>query len=158
MCQSIEVWMSGLDFGLDHSFRYASDLECRIEKLKSGASLQCWNSFFDCMFPSWSSSVSIKRKCDVIFRIIFILIHNEQKEIINLTRPNRVPVPKNINCSSIILGAMDSFNCEENTLPGIGGSQDTIWYCFKNLTWLKSKKKLVRSLRTSASCWQTKGV
>ena len=68
------------DFGLDHSFRYASDLECGIEKLKSGASLHCWNSFFDCMFPSESSSVSITRKCDVIFQIIFNLIHNGQRK------------------------------------------------------------------------------
>ena len=68
------------DFGLDHSFRYASDLECGIEKLKSGAGLQCWNSFFDCVFPSRSSSVSIKRKCDVIFQIIFSLIHNGQRK------------------------------------------------------------------------------
>ena len=68
------------DFGLDHSFRYASDLECGIEKLKSGASLHCWNSLFDCMFPSQSSSVSITRKCDVIFQIIFNLIHNGQRK------------------------------------------------------------------------------
>ena len=40
------------DFGLDHSFRYAIDFECGTEKLKLGASLQCWNSFFDYMFPS----------------------------------------------------------------------------------------------------------
>ena len=26
---------------------------------------------------------------------------------------------------------MDSFNCEENTLPGIGGSQDTILVLFQ---------------------------
>ena len=67
------------DFGLDHSFRYASDLECRIEKLKSSASLQCWNNFFDCVFPSRSSSVSTKRKY-VIFQIIFNLIHNGQSK------------------------------------------------------------------------------
>ena len=116
------------------------------------------------MLPSRSSSVSIKRKCDVIFQIIFNLIHKGQRktpfhtaisqsihdtckskyliqifnrlglgisydeveridigitqEIIHLTGPNRVPVPKNINSSSIICGAMDNFDHEENTLSG----------------------------------------
>ena len=68
------------DFGLDHSFRYASDLECGIEKLTSSASSLCWNSFFDCMFPGRSSSVSVKRKCDIFFQIIFNLIHNGQRK------------------------------------------------------------------------------
>ena len=114
------------DFGLDHSFRYASDLECGIEKLKSGANLQWWNSFFDCMFASRSSSVSIKRKCDVIFQIIFNLIHKGQrkppfhtaisqsirdtcisKNLIQIfSRLGLGIVPKNINSSSIIHGAM----------------------------------------------------
>ena len=80
MCQAAEVWIQEFDFGLDHSFWYAIDFECGTEKLKSGASLQCWNSFFDCMFPSWSSSASIKRKCDAIFQIIFNHIHNGQRK------------------------------------------------------------------------------
>ena len=37
------------------------------------------------------------------------------REIIYLTGPNRVKVPKNISLSSIIHGAMDNFGHEENT-------------------------------------------
>ena len=44
---------------------------------------------------------------------------------------NRVPVPKNINSSSIIHGAMDNFDHEENTLSGIGGNHDTILVLFQ---------------------------
>ena len=168
------------DFDLDHSFRCASDLECGIEKLTSGAGLQCWDSFFDCMFPGRSSSVSIKRKCDVFFQIIFNLIHNGQRktpfhtafstisqsihdtckskkliqifnqlgldisygkveridigitqELINLTGPNIVRVPKNINSSSIIHGAIDNFDHEGNTFSGIVESHDTILVLFQ---------------------------
>ena len=53
------------------------------------------------------------------------------QEIINLAGSNRVPVPKNINSSSIIHGAMDNFDHEENTLSGIGGSHDTTLLLFQ---------------------------
>ena len=53
------------------------------------------------------------------------------QEVINLTGPNRLPVPKNINSSSIIHGAMDNFDHEENTFSGIGGSHDTILVLFQ---------------------------
>ena len=53
------------------------------------------------------------------------------QKIINLTGPNRVPVPKNISSSLIIHGAMDNFDHEENTLSGIGGSHDTILVLFQ---------------------------
>ena len=43
------------------------------------------------------------------------------QEIICLTGPNRVQVPKNINLSSIIHGGMDNFDHEGNTLSEIGG-------------------------------------
>ena len=53
------------------------------------------------------------------------------QEIINLAGSNRVPVPKNINSSSIIHGAMDNFDHEENTLSGIGGNHDTTLVLFQ---------------------------
>ena len=129
------------------------------------------------MFPTRCSSVAVKRKCKVVFQIVYNLIHNGQRktplhtvisqsihdtcesksliqmfhrlglcisyddlelvdiaitqEIINLAGPNRVPVPKNINSSSIIHGAMDKSDHEENTLSGIGGSHDTILVLFQ---------------------------
>ena len=55
------------DFGLNQSFRYASDLQLGMEKLQSYNSLQCWKKFFNALFPARSSSESIRRKCDVIF-------------------------------------------------------------------------------------------
>ena len=166
-------------FGLDKSFRYASDLQYGMEKLESTDSLQHWNSFFDIMFPTRRSSVAMKRKCEVVFQIVFNLIHNGQRktllytvisrsirdtcksksliqmfnrlrlyiscddpervdisitqEIISLVRPNRVPVPKNINSTSIIHDAMDNFDHDENTLSKIGGSHDTILVLFQKL-------------------------
>ena len=67
-------------FGLNNSFRYASDLQHGIEKLKSTDNLQHWNTFFDTMLPGRHSSVAIKRKCDVVFQIVFNLIHNSQRK------------------------------------------------------------------------------
>ena len=164
-------------FGLDKSFRYASDLQYGMEKLEYTDSLQHWNSFFDIMFLPRRSSVAINKKCEVFFQIVHNLIHKGQRktpfhtvisqsihdsckskcliqmfnrlelcnsyddlervdiaitqEIINLAGPNRVPVPKNINSSSIIHGAMDKSDHEENTLSGIGGSHDTILVLFQ---------------------------
>ena len=129
------------------------------------------------MFPPRSSFVAIKRKCEVVFQIVYNLIHNGQRktplhkvisqsihdtyksksliqmfnplelwisyddlertdvaisqEIINLAWPNRVPVPKNIGTSSIIHGATDNFDHEENTLSEIGGSHDPILVLFQ---------------------------
>ena len=67
-------------FGLDKSFRYASDFQYGMEKLESTDSLQHWNSSFDIMFPSRRSSVAIKRKCEVAFQTIYHLIHNGQRK------------------------------------------------------------------------------
>ena len=159
-------------FGLDKSFRYASGLQYGMEKLESTDSLQHWNSFFDIMFPTRRFSVAIKRKYEVVFQIVYNLIHNGQRktplhivisqsiydtcksksliqmfnrlglcisyddlervdmavtqEIINLAGPNKVPVPKNVNSSSNIYGAVDNFDHEENTISGVAGSHDTI--------------------------------
>ena len=131
------------------------------------------------MFPTRRSSVAMKRKCEVVFQIVFNLIHNGQRktllytvisrsirdtcksksliqmfnrlrlyiscddpervdisitqEIISLVGPNRVPVPKNINSTSIIHDAMDNFDHDENTLSKIGGSHDTILVLFQKL-------------------------
>ena len=125
MRQTVEVWMSGVWLWSRSQFSICKWL---TEKLKSGANLQWWNScsFFDCMFASRSSSVSIKRKCDVIFQIIFNLIHKGQrktpfhtaisqsihdtcisKNLIQIfSRLGLGIVPKNINSFSIIHGAM----------------------------------------------------
>ena len=164
------------DFVLDQSFRYASDLQLGMEKLQSNDSLQSWNKFFDALFPARSSSESIRRKCDVIFQIIFNIINGGQRktplhtaiaqsihetcksknliqifnrlglcisydylervdmcqtqQLISLAGPSRVPVPENINCSSLIHGVMDNFDHEENTSSRIGGSHDTILVLF----------------------------
>ena len=54
-------------FGLDKSFRYASDLQYGMEELESTDSLQNWSSFLDIMFLTRRSSAAIKRKCEVVF-------------------------------------------------------------------------------------------
>ena len=169
------------DFGLNNSFRYANDFKLVTETLGSTDSLQCWDKFFDATFPARRSSEPIRRKCDIIFQIVYNLIHNGQsktplhtaiaqsihdtcksknliqifnhlglcisyddlervdicitQEVINLAGSYRVPVAKNITSSSVIHGTMDNFDHEENTLPGIEGSHDTILVLFqKNKT------------------------
>ena len=54
------------------------------------------------------------------------------KRTIDLAGSNRVPVPLNVTPSSIIHGATDNFDHEENTSSGIGGSHDTILMLFQN--------------------------
>ena len=160
-------------FGLDK--RYASDLDYRMEKLESTGSLQHWNSFFDIMFPTRRFSVAITSKCEVVFQIVYNLIHNGQRktplhtvisqgihdtfkskgliqmfnrlgfcisyddlgrvdiaitrEIINLTGPNRVPAPKNNNSLSLIHGAMDNFDHEQNNYQGLVEAMTLFQYC-----------------------------
>ena len=53
------------------------------------------------------------------------------QEIINLVGPNRVTVPKPINSSSVIHGAIGNSDHEENALSRIGGSHDTILVLFQ---------------------------
>ena len=55
----------------------------------------------------------------------------QTQQLIDLAGPFRVPVPENIDSSSIIRGAMDNFDHEENTSSGIGGSRDTILVLFQ---------------------------
>ena len=45
---------------------------------------------------------------------------------------HRVPVAKSIKSSSVILGAMDNFDHDENSLSGIGGSHNTVLMLFQN--------------------------
>ena len=67
-------------FGLDKIFRYARDLQYGMEKLESTNSLRHWNSFFDIMFPTGCSSVAIERTYEVVFQIVYNLIHNDQRK------------------------------------------------------------------------------
>ena len=45
---------------------------------------------------------------------------------------NRLLVPENIENSIVIHGAMDNFDNEEGTQPGIGSSHDIILMVFEN--------------------------
>ena len=64
------------------------------------------------------------------------------QQLINLTGPSRVPVPENIDSSSIIHGAMDNFDHEENTSSGIGGSHDIILVLFQKSDEIKTKEEI----------------
>ena len=84
---SIEVCVKKLrsecksyDLGLNQSFRYASDLQLGMEKLQSYGTLQCWNKFFNALFPARSSSESIRRKCDLIFQTVANIINGGQRK------------------------------------------------------------------------------
>ena len=51
-------------------------------------------------------------------------------KIINEAGENRVPVGPSIQPNSVIHGAMDNFDHDENTASGIGGSHDMILRLF----------------------------
>ena len=139
--------------------------------------MQSWNTFFDALVPTRSSSESIRRKCDVIFQIIVNIINGSQcktplctavaqsihdtcksknliqifsrlglsisyddlervdmcqtQQVINLADPCRVPVPENINCSSIIPGAMDNLTMRRTLHPGLEEAMIPFAFCFK---------------------------
>ncbi|XP_057301781.1 uncharacterized protein LOC130636171 isoform X1 [Hydractinia symbiolongicarpus] len=160
------------DFNLDNSFRYASDLELSLQYYHSSSALPYWEKFFKILFSNRSYSEQIKRKCDVIFQIVFNLIKDGQKKTplhtaiaqcihdtcksknliqilnrlglcisyddleridigitqhtIDIAGTNRVPISKSVTSTSIIHGATDNFDHDENTPSGIGGSHDTI--------------------------------
>ena len=67
------------DFGLNDSFRYASDLEIGIEKLHSTSKdLKSWNRFVGQFFPTRPKSEAITCNCDMLFQIFFNIIHGGQ--------------------------------------------------------------------------------
>ena len=190
--QQLKSECKSFDFGLDQGFRYASDLQPGMEKLRLYNSLQCWNKFFDALFPARSSSESMRRKCDVIFQVIFNIINAGQRktplhtaiaqsihdtcksknliqifnrlglcisyddlervdmcqtqQLIDLASPCRVPVPENIDSSSIIHGAMDNFLTTRKTrYPAF----IPFSFCFKKVMKSKMMKKLGASLKIS---------
>ena len=51
---------------------------------------------------------------------------------INTAGVNRTPIPSTIKNNVPLQGAMDNFDHDENTPPGIGGSYDTILMVFQN--------------------------
>ena len=73
-------------------------------------------------FDSDVQSIGIMLSYDDLERVDMAVT----QEIINLAGPNKVPVPKNVNSSSNIYGAVDNFDHEENTISGVAGSHDTI--------------------------------
>ena len=54
------------------------------------------------------------------------------QRIIDTAGDNRVPVSPSIVSSTMVQGAMDNFDHDENTKSGIGGSHDTILMLFQN--------------------------
>ena len=66
----------------------------------------------------------------------------QTQQLINLAGPSRIPVPENIDSSSIIHGAMDNFNHEENTSSGIGGSHDTILVLFQKCDEIETDEEI----------------
>ena len=66
------------EFGLNNSFRYATDLEIGMDKLHSAVeTLESWNKFYN-IFPSRSTSESITRKCDMIFQVFYNMVNGGQ--------------------------------------------------------------------------------
>ena len=69
------------NFGLNNSYRYANDLDLSLRHYYSSTrQLTSWETFFDTLFPNRNSSELIKRKCDIIFQIVFNIIHNGQQK------------------------------------------------------------------------------
>ena len=56
---------------------------------------------------------------------------SQTQQLINLAGPSRVPVPETIDDTSMVHGAADNFDHEENTESGIGGSHNTILVLFQ---------------------------
>ena len=67
------------DFGLEGSFCSAEDVEIS-DDIHSHDRPQLWEKFFDTIFPYRTKSKHIQRKCDVIFQIIYFIMHNGQKQ------------------------------------------------------------------------------
>ena len=76
--QKLRSECKSYDFGLNQSFRYASDLQLGMEELQSYDNLQCWSKFFNALFPTRSSSELIRWKCDLIFQIVYNIINGGQ--------------------------------------------------------------------------------
>ena len=66
----------------------------------------------------------------------------QTQQLIILAGPSRVPVPENIDSSSIIHGAMENFDHEENTSSGIDGSHDTILVLFQKSDEIETNEEI----------------
>ena len=84
------------DFGLNNSFRNASDVEIGMDKLRSGyKDMKSWNKFFDQFFPTCKSKLLIQlfnrlglcTSYDDVERIDMA----QTKQLIDLAGSNRVP-------------------------------------------------------------------
>ena len=165
------------NYNLEESYKTANDLRIAQENFDKQRP-PTWEKFFNAMFPYRKSSPNITKKCDLIFQVVYNLVHNGRKrtpfhvaiaetihdickskkliqimnrlglcssydemeridiglatKIINEAGENRVPVGPSIQPNSVIHGAMDNFDHDENTASGIGGSHDTILMLFQN--------------------------
>ena len=66
----------------------------------------------------------------------------QTQQLINSAGPSRVPVPENIDSSSIIHGAMDNFDHEENISSGVGGSHDTMLVLFQKSDEIETNEEI----------------
>ena len=139
-------------FNLDDSNCNARDIANCLNQYKLEKP-PMWEMFFNNLFPQRIRYENLIRTCDTIFQIVFNLVHNCGKkdplnvsisqvihdkcrsktiEIMDNCIESKVPLPRTITSSSIIHGAVDNFDHNENNLIGKGSSHDTILMVFQN--------------------------
>ena len=67
------------EFNFDSSYCDAKDLRITTNSLNENR-WEIWTMFFKNLFQQTRMSSSLKRKCDVIFQIIYYIIHNGRKK------------------------------------------------------------------------------
>ena len=63
------------NYNLEESYKTANDLQENFDKLRPPT----WEKFFSAMFPYRKSSPNITKKCDLIFQVVYNLVHNGRK-------------------------------------------------------------------------------
>ena len=121
-------------FGLQESF-------CKPQYLKLSSNVllenqpPIWNEFYSCFFKGNDIS---QAKTDVVFQILHYLMTGGKEPTpfyiqIITTNDNRVPIPPVLKATSLLNGAMDNFDRNENTLAGTASTHDIILVLLQNV-------------------------
>ena len=68
------------DFALEGSLKNPNDLRIAQEKYDKQRP-PTWERFFNTIFPYRKSSPNIKRKCDLIFEVVFNIVHHRSAKV-----------------------------------------------------------------------------
>ena len=82
--QNLRTECKNYDSLQDSSYRDSNDIKLSIKKFEENRP-ETWKQFFDAFFPGRKNSEKTKMGCDMIFQIMFNMVHNGKRKTPLLT-------------------------------------------------------------------------